>query len=309
MSDVFDRDWAMAQEARELRANGRYPEAIELFTRLLNKYDVSELYFERGSCYSKHGELRNAISDFTRAIALKNEDPDCFVNRGNAYLKQKQYAEAIKDYNEALRLSPGIAQAYNSRAYAYQMLGRADDAVRDFLYASELDTSYASPCFNLGALLFDIGKVDDALAFLNRANELLPNDAAALVVRGDVHSALGAFEAALGDYEKALQLDPSYFPGLLGMAWLLSTCPVEHFRNGKQAIIISEELCREGNTRNVLLLQVLAAANAECGNFTEAVRWQEQALVQAPAKSQPLILERLSLLRERIPIRCRGPVA
>jgi tetratricopeptide (TPR) repeat protein len=190
MSTDFDRDWALATEARKLRDEGQFDKAIELFTHLLNRYNVSELYFERGTTYSQSGDFANAVADFTQAIALKGDDPDCYVNRGNAYLKQEQFATAIEDYDRALQLSPHLACAHNSRAYAYQRIERIDRAIDGFLHAIDLDRSYASPYFNLGRLFFEIGRLNDALTYLNTANELLPNDAAVLSALGDVRSAL-----------------------------------------------------------------------------------------------------------------------
>ena len=187
MPNVFDRDWALAREARTLRDEGQCVKAVELFTRLLKKYNVSELYFERGTTYSKLEDFDNAIVDFTQAIALKSNDPDCYLNRGNAYLKQGQFSTAIEDYDKAIQLSPQFSHAHNSRAYAYQRIGRIDKAINDFLYAIELDKSYASPYFNLGILFIETGKLEDALVYLNAANELIPDDAAVLSALSDLH--------------------------------------------------------------------------------------------------------------------------
>jgi tetratricopeptide (TPR) repeat protein len=130
--------------------------------------------------------------DFTQAITLESNDPDCYVNRGNAYLKQGKFAIAIEDYDKALQLSPQFSQAHNSRAYAYQRIGRIDKAINGFLYAIELDKSYAPPYFNLGILFMEIGRLEDALVYLNAANELLPGDAAVLSALSDLHGKLNA---------------------------------------------------------------------------------------------------------------------
>lgn len=194
MSNAFDRDWALAREARTLRDEGECVKAIELFTRLLKTYNVSELYFERGTTYSKLEDFDNAIVDFTHAINLKSNDPDCYVNRGNAYLKQGHFVTAIEDYDKALQLSPQSPHAHNSRAYAYQRIGQIDKAISDFLCAIELDRSYEPPYFNLGILFLEIGRLDDALFYLNAANELHPGDATVLSALCDLRGKLNASE-------------------------------------------------------------------------------------------------------------------
>jgi tetratricopeptide (TPR) repeat protein len=54
-----------------------------------------------------------------------------------------------------------------------------------------------------------LGKREEALQEVRRATELAPNDADAFYYLGRPHFSTDKFAAALGDFQRALDLDPS----------------------------------------------------------------------------------------------------
>ncbi|MBT8447002.1 MAG: ankyrin repeat domain-containing protein [Gammaproteobacteria bacterium] len=87
-------------------------------------------------------------------------------------------------------------------------------------------------------------------------------------VERDCGKALSIFEAIGGDDSGAQG----------NLAWILSTCPDAQFRDGSRALRIAENLVKEGARRDPGVLDTLAAAYAETGNFGQAVRIQEEAI-------------------------------
>lgn len=87
-------------------------------------------------------------------------------------------------------------------------------------------------------------------------------------VERDCGKALAIFEAIGGD-DSAAQGN---------VAWILSTCPDAQFRDGSRALRIAENLVKEGARRDPGVLDTLAAAYAESGNFGQAARIQEEAI-------------------------------
>lgn len=151
MADSLEEDIALAHEAAELGNLGKHQEAIEVYTRLLARHPVSELYNQRGVEWYECGDFEKAILDLTAAIALKSEDPDCYVNRGNAYFRSGNAVAAFRDYDRAVELSPRLALAFNGRGVAHEELGRVEDAIRDFMAAIEVDRNCVWALFNVGA--------------------------------------------------------------------------------------------------------------------------------------------------------------
>ncbi len=75
-----------------------------------------------------------------------------------------------------------------------------------------------------------------------------------------------------------MNIDPQLPAALNGWAWLLATCPDEKFRAGRKAVELARQACVQTDWQSGGVLDTLAAAYAEAGQFTDAVRTQEQAL-------------------------------
>jgi len=70
------------------------------------------------------------------------------------------------------------------------------------------------------------------------------------------------------------------------LAWVLSTCPITEERNGKKAVQIVQNLLTKQKRSGAGLLDTLAAAYAETGQFEQATHNQQQAIVQLLTKDK-----------------------
>jgi len=72
----------------------------------------ADFHKDRGHDYFNKGMYDQAISDYTKAIALNPKDAVTYYNRGNAYGQGKGlYDQAISDYRRAIELKPRAADA------------------------------------------------------------------------------------------------------------------------------------------------------------------------------------------------------
>jgi serine/threonine-protein kinase len=124
-----------------------------------------------------------------------------------------------------------------------------------------------------------------------------PNHAAALADRCRALGELSRHAEALADARRAVELRPTDVVLLNQLAWLLATCPEGGVRNGSEALVLATRATELSAWRDPAVLDTLAAAYAECGDFGEAVRWAEAALEWAPEMVRPAIAERLAQFR------------
>jgi tetratricopeptide (TPR) repeat protein len=91
------------------------------------------------------------------------------------------------------------------------------------------------------------------------------------------------------------------------LAWLLATYPDSKSRDGSEAVGLAERACVLTERRIPALLDTLAAAYAEAGDFPRAISTAEEALKHAHSSGDGdainLSEKILASLRENLPYR------
>lgn len=95
---------------------------------------------------------------------------------------------------------------------------------------------------------------------------------------------LGNSAEALVHWRKALALEPKSITALSGAAWLLATAPDANTRNGAEAVTLAESANELASGENPEVLDTLAAAYAEYGDFVKARAFANRALDLAVAQ-------------------------
>ena len=90
-------------------------------------------------------------------------------------------------------------------------------------------------------------------------------------------------------------------------AWIEATCPDASLRKGTEAVRLAQRAVELSGGREPMLLDTLAAANAEIGRFADAIRVARQAAALAAADHQTAlaaaIQARIALYEAGLPFR------
>ena len=113
---------------------------------------------------------------------------------------------------------------------------------------------------------------------LNAAITNDPNNPGLYFIRAGFWIQQSEFAAAITDFNRTIQLDPSSADAYNGRGWLLATCTQPAVRNGAQAYRDAYRACELTQWANAGFVDTLAAASAENGDFANAIKLEEFAM-------------------------------
>jgi Tfp pilus assembly protein PilF len=146
------------------------------------------------------------------------------------------------------------------------------------------------------------GKYDLALKDCNEALRQDRSVVEAALLRANINARLGKYAEALKEYDYLVSLHPrnvTLARILSDRAWFRATCPNASFRNGQQAVKDAKSACSIMIWKDEHMIDTLAAAYAETGDFNSAVQYAAQALAVKgiSADSTKLFQQHLALFQ------------
>lgn len=216
---------------------GQYDRAIELFEHIQEMApDFEPCYCNRIITYTEMDNHEKAEEMFYLAQQIKDDCPICFYNIGNSLFVRGEYARAVWCWEQTGRIDNSHPQINYRIAQAYWVAGNMKLARVHFIEELRLNPGDMDTVLEFGVFLLANGEIENAKEKFVRVLEMEPENALAMLYRGDIELDNNNIPAAENWYERAGHADPSlpgpsYRLGQIAMRKGNRKAVVMHFKN------------------------------------------------------------------------------
>jgi tetratricopeptide (TPR) repeat protein len=212
---------------------------------------------------------------------------------GVVLVESGRVEEGVAQFERAAALKPDFVAARANLGGALAKLGKLDEALAELRKAIESDARYAPAHYELGLVLSRRGDAQGAVAEWRSALAIDPKYAEAHDSLGDALNAQGRTAEALAHWRAAIELEPNDAQALRRAAWALATSPDAAIRNGGEALQFAVRAVELSGGKDARVLDTLAAAYAEKGQFTDAALTARRAEARAIEEKQTALGEEI----------------
>ena len=260
--------------------------------------------------YQRNKVWADGLTLWSDCVAKSPNRPRPNYNLGCAIYDKADYEQAIKYFNKTLQLDPNYFDAFEGLASAYLSEEKITEAIEYCNKVISLNPK-ASRAYYIyyikGLALYHQNLFEQAIANFQKSIEINPlfdkiyNDLAT------IYNRQGQIEKAVFYWNKAIQINPERPESLNNLAWLRATHPDKKYRNFAESIRLAEKANKITSYKQPDLLDTLAAAYADAGQFDKATSFAEKAVESAAAQGNNTLAEtfksRLRLYKMQQPFR------
>lgn len=288
--------------ATALDRAGRPDEALVHHRRVLELLPAPsnpEEHVLAGQSHFRLGAWDAAVTHLAPVVAA---DPGRTAERGMlglALARLGRDEESLAHLEVAMPLLPPDADSEYVFGILLARTGNLERAVTSFEKVVEMDPGATQAVRSLALALDRLGRTDEAIGRFRAYLASTPGDAMTRQRLADAYERAGRAAEAAAEYRALIDVSPEI---RFRLAWILAACPADAVRDGDEALRLAEEVAAAVGRDHPAVLDLLAAAYAECGRFPEAVETAAEAVERATTQEQSDwandIGTRLSLYRE-----------
>lgn len=305
--DPEDVQARLALAAFLTRAGETDAALVELDRLEKGSAETGEVLLWKGVALAKAGRPREAKTLFWRVRQTEPENAEATYNLGMIVLEEGDIAGATQLFGDATRQNPLHAAAWLALAEVQAGSGNWEAAANGYRWALSARPDEARARIGLALCLVHGGKASEGVDILEEASRGRPENPGIRHALGLAYAAVGRPREAVGELQAALNLKPDWSVAGNDLAWILATHPDRAIRSGPEALEAARRAVAASGRSDPSLLDTLAAALAECGEFDRATETVGEALALAEERGLTglanTLRERQALYREQRPYR------
>ena len=218
---------------------GQYDRAIETFEYIQQlDPEFEPCYCNRIITYTEMDKHDKAEEMFYLAQQIKEDCPICFYNIGNSLFVRGYYVRAAWCWQQTAGIDSEHPQINHRIAQAHWADGNMKLAMAHFIEELRHNPGSMNVVMDFGIFLLASGEIENAKEKFGRVLEMEPENASAMLYRGDIELDNGNIAAAENWYEQAREVDPN----LSGPTYRLGQIAMQKGDRKKAARLFKNEL-------------------------------------------------------------------
>ena len=195
-------------------------------------------------------------------------------------------------WRHTLAVTPDSDVAHAGLGGILFVRGQIEEAIDHYENALRLRDGNTAAHFGLGRALAAKQKTDAAIFHFQKALSIQPDYIAASNDLGVLFAGKGEIKEAIDAWRQSLSFDPDNADAANNIAWVRATVADADLRDGREALELAQRALRSG-AENAVVLRTLAAAQAENGQFAEAIATCERGEELAQKNGDRAMVESL----------------
>lgn len=190
----------------------------------------ADKFYKEGLKYIDNGNYEEAASNFSKAIALKDDRAEYYIDYGMTLIMLKENREAILNFDKAILNKENVIVnknnklAYRGKGIAYYKSYQYKEAIEEFdkaLSLNELSELDEDILYYKGSAEEKSGLYEEAIKTYTALIDNSASDDNAYNNRGYAYGKLHEFDKGLADYDKAISIKKGNYNHYLGKYFLL----------------------------------------------------------------------------------------
>ncbi len=267
-----------------------HPENAEKFLNTALDLSPRNIYGRKilAASYMQKGQYAQAVATLEPVLDQGEgaSDPALLALAGEAFMQNKQFAKATQYFEKAVALDPQSASTRISLGMSRMALGETDRAIADLEAAAALGPEGARADIMLAMLSLRRKEFDKALRIIGKLDKKQSDNTLFFNMKGAAYAGKGNTAQARAQFERALQIDPAYFPAAANLAQLdLKAGNVQAARGRYEGILQKDKKQAQA------MLALASLASQTPGHEKEVLEWIQRAKAVNPEAGAPFKFE------------------
>jgi tetratricopeptide (TPR) repeat protein len=184
--------------------------AINFFINHINYNPYSAIsWYNLGTVYFKNKNFDKAIEAYEYCLVIQEDFADVYNSLGDIFMEKGDFDKALDFFKESIKIDGENPTILCCMGECYEQLN--DFKLAEYYYKKslELDPEYPESWLGRGIIEDMNGNTREGIAFMLKAASLEPTNFLIFFVLAETYEKIENYDAAIENYKKSLQLEPS----------------------------------------------------------------------------------------------------